>query len=374
MPSHWIRTARVLGVTGALIVVAGGLFIWSGIYNVAASADHLGVTTWLLEKVRDQSVATQSRSVKVPPTFDNAMVLLGAAHYEGGCVPCHNRPGAPVNAVVAGMLPAPPDLAGAAPHRPPAELFWIVKHGLKYTGMPAWPSIQRDDEIWALVAFLNSLPISDKEYSVQAGLSRLSERREGGRNADTVALTQCSRCHDSEGFLTNGSRIPRLAGLPHDYIARTLHEYARAIRPSGIMQPVAELLDDREIEQIAAYYAALPSPGARSAQADEREQMHRGAELAKKGAASQDLPACQSCHSPEGTGRIPPLAGQHADYLELQLDLFRKGERNKSPYGRVMTTVARRMTDQQIADVSRYFSSLERQGRSETNATEKGPS
>ena len=74
------------------------------------------------------------------------------------------------------MLPPPPDLSKAAPQWKERELFWIVKNGLKYTGMPAWPSRQRDDEVWAVVAFLRRLP--DLDRAVREKIRDLSERRE----------------------------------------------------------------------------------------------------------------------------------------------------------------------------------------------------
>ena len=56
------------------------------------------------------------------------------------------------------MTPHPPDLTSTIPGYEPEELFYVVKHGVKFTGMPAWPALQRDDEVWAMVAFLQILP------------------------------------------------------------------------------------------------------------------------------------------------------------------------------------------------------------------------
>ena len=56
------------------------------------------------------------------------------------------------------MLPEPPYLGGVVESWKPEQLFWIVKHGLKYTGMPSWPALSRDDEVWSVVAFLQRLP------------------------------------------------------------------------------------------------------------------------------------------------------------------------------------------------------------------------
>lgn len=145
---HWTIAATICALAAGLLAAAGAAFVWSGVYNVAASRDHLQITTWLLEAIRERSIAVRSYTVQVPDLDDEGMVRLGAGHFEGGCAPCHSRPGNETNAIVRGMLPPPPDLKAVAKHRPPEEIFWIVKHGLKYTGMPAWPSLGRDDEVW----------------------------------------------------------------------------------------------------------------------------------------------------------------------------------------------------------------------------------
>ncbi len=90
---------------------------------------------------------------------------LGAGHYEIGCAPCHGSPVEPQNPVPAHMLPVPPNLHEEARLWEPGELFWIVKHGLKYAGMPAWPELERDDEIEAVTAFLSKFQeIEPEDY------------------------------------------------------------------------------------------------------------------------------------------------------------------------------------------------------------------
>lgn len=354
----WGRVAATLAAAGVIAVVAGSVFIWSGLYNIAASTDHLGLTTWVLEKVRDQSIETQAASIDPPRLLDQDMVRLGAAHFEGGCVPCHGRPGEKINPIVSRMLPSPPDLARAAPQRKTRELFWIVKHGLKYTGMPAWPSMRRDDEVWALAAFLDTLPATPQQYRELSGVNRLGRDASKALAGDGAVLRQCSRCHDAPGLDTNGHHVPRLAGMPRAYLIRSLNEYAHGIRPSGIMQPVAGLLSPGAIETLANHYSAL-RPLARSpAGANRKEALRRGANLARRGAPANDVPACLGCHSDAGTGRFPPLSGQHAEYLQAQLKLFRSGGRAQTPLGQTMSVIASRLSEEEIFAVSIYFSSL----------------
>ena len=161
-----IKTIAIcVGATLAVLGVGLFLFAASGIYSVAASRGHFAVTRWMLEFAMRRSVATHSYSISAPPLQDADKVRLGAGHYDGGCAPCHGAPGKQNNPIVRQMLPHPPNLSEAVATWTPEELYWIVRNGLKYTGMPAWVAPRRDDEICAVVAFLRALPnMNDAEY------------------------------------------------------------------------------------------------------------------------------------------------------------------------------------------------------------------
>lgn len=358
----WKRLALATGIVIIFLVAGIAIFIWSGFYNVAATREHFAITTWILEKLRRQSVETRSYFVEAPPPLDDPdRIHLGAAHFEGGCAPCHGRPGDPVDAIVSGMLPPPPPLAGAVAHQTPEEVFWIVKHGLKYTGMPAWPAQGRNDEVWALTAFLKQLPGGTAaDYQQLSGRDRLppEPREDLTQGSDTVALTQCIRCHDDAAKETLSTLVPRLAGQSPAFLLRALAEYAAGTRPSGIMEPVAENLDEREMRELAAYYAGLetrPPPAGNRLDADSVE---RGRVIAVNGDARSGIPPCLACHSRNRAAAFPSLAGQHAAYIAGQLRLWQEGGRDMTGYGQIMATVARRLTDEQISDVAAYFSSL----------------
>ncbi|AFL53680.1 cytochrome c553 [Sinorhizobium fredii] len=353
----WITIAKVAGLVAGGMMVAGAAFTWSGIYNVAASKDHLGITTWIFEVVRERSIAVRSLSIEVPPLGNEGMIRLGASHYEGGCVPCHGRPDEKTNPIVTGMLPPPPNLEDVSKRRPPEEIFWIVKHGIKYTGMPAWPNPQRDDEIWAMTAFLANMPSSPSGYSDLARLTR-DPVDNGEGLANGRAFTRCGRCHENEGIGTNGDHIPRLAGLSEDYLLRSLQEYARRTRASGAMEPVADLLDDSGMRGLAAYYAELRPAVKKSSAAHDPEQIRRGKAIANSGIPQQQVPACMSCHSGRQSPQFPLLAGQHAAYIAGQLRLWQKGGRGQTAYGRIMAAVARALDERQIEDVAAYLASL----------------
>ena len=112
------------------------------------------------------------------PALDNPdLVRLGAAHFHGGCAFCHGAPGIPVSPIARHMLPSPPDLATSMRPWKDEELFWIVQHGIKYTGMPGWVALERADEIWAVVAFLKRMPTLDCRELQRARPRRRSHSR-----------------------------------------------------------------------------------------------------------------------------------------------------------------------------------------------------
>jgi mono/diheme cytochrome c family protein len=138
----------------AVVVVA--VFISIGAYDFAADSPHTAFVRKLIGVARERSIEVRATSVKVPPLNDPAMIREGAAHYAEMCVSCHLAPGVPENEMRPGLNPKPPVLA-LMPPGAPAEQFWIVKHGLKMTAMPAWGTTHSDAQIWNLVAFLQKL-------------------------------------------------------------------------------------------------------------------------------------------------------------------------------------------------------------------------
>jgi mono/diheme cytochrome c family protein len=163
------RIVWKLAALALLVAVGGLLFAWSGLYNVAATAGHWPPVAWFLHFAMQNSVETHAALLEAPELADPTLIDRGGGHYETGCAPCHGAPGSPSNRIPNHMLPEPPYLPPAVSSWSPEQLFWIVKNGLKYTGMPAWPAQSRDDEVWAVTAFLLRLPdMSAAEYAALA--------------------------------------------------------------------------------------------------------------------------------------------------------------------------------------------------------------
>ena len=138
---------RYLAAVGlVLVLLVAGLvgLAYSGLPSVAASADEPGTLRWLLQTTRQHSVARHAAQIAVPDLSQGELVTAGAADFDAMCAHCHGGPGREPFVAAGDMSPPPPDLAPVAGRRSPAELFWVIKHGIRMTGMPAWGATHSD--------------------------------------------------------------------------------------------------------------------------------------------------------------------------------------------------------------------------------------
>ena len=358
--------ALVLGVAG----IFGGLFVMiSGIVPIKASSGHWGITKAILEFAKRRSVATHTLGATPPPLDDARLVIQGAAHYDFACEPCHGSPAVQQPRIAAQMTPRPPGLHDVALSYDPQHLFYIVKHGIKFTGMPAWPARHRDDEVWAMVAFLQRLPgLEPREYDRLTGAATASsddllalEDLMGPSPQVPDAITEnCARCHGLTGLGRGEGAFPKLAGQRPDYLAASLAAFAKGERHSGIMEPVAASLGTDEMREIADYYARLPPGGAAAVAPAHDSDVEAGRRIATDGVPGRLIPACRDCHGPGArvNPNYPRLAGQYPEYLETQLSIFKKKHRGGTPYHTLMHKFVGQLTDEQVRAVSRYYGSL----------------
>lgn len=348
---------------GALAVVAGGLVIaallvLSGVYNVAASARHFDITDRLIKLALRRSVDTHSAFVDVADFQRPDLVRLGALHFANGCQSCHAAPGIRQNPIIAGMYPSAPPLETKVNDWDDKELFWIVRHGLKFTGMPQWVGRGRDDEVWPVVAFLRALPgMSPERYA------ELAEAAGSGSGSispedDASVLRQCIACHGDGADGPVSDMVPSLNGQKPAYLRRALEEYALDLRQSGMMEPLAAALSPDQIRNLADQFAENAPPPAQHDEPLERPtaSARRGEEIALQGIPRQNVPACASCHDSAAAATFPRLAGLSQAYLKTQLHLFRDGVRAQSAHAQIMQRVARQLTDEQIEDVATFLS------------------
>ena len=261
--------------TLALGCIAAALFVWSGIYNVAATEQHTAAIYAMLEAATQQSVARRARTIERPALLHAADALArGLPLYRMHCVQCHGAPGVAPQPFALGLMPAPANLALKARTADAAQLFWTIKYGLKMTGMPAWEFRLNDNDIWMLVAFLNRLPtLTPEEYRVLAAASAeladdLSNdppaaRPDPQRGKIAVQQYACATCHEIPGIVGATQPVgPPLAGIgSRPYIAGILpntrdNMIAWLRRPSAIDTQTA-MPDLGVSERDAADIAAL---------------------------------------------------------------------------------------------------------------------
>lgn len=147
----------LLGFAAAIIVAATSAAIVTASYNVSASAPETSVELGVLHSVMRHSVRERA-GVEGRETWSDEELRKGFQEYEAMCIICHSAPGKERTPISKGMRPQPPNLADTAKQWTTAQLFWIIKNGVKMTGMPAFGVSHSDDEIWKIVGFVHGLP------------------------------------------------------------------------------------------------------------------------------------------------------------------------------------------------------------------------
>ena len=149
---------KTLFTISVVIILAVVIVVWSGIYNVAANDDHFAVTTTLLELVRERSIKVRSKDIDVPDLEDIKLISAGEKDYIDMCTACHLAPGVSATELHNGLNPSPPIFHEITQNNTePAEMFWVIKNGIKMTGMPAWAPSHSEQEIWGMVAYIKKL-------------------------------------------------------------------------------------------------------------------------------------------------------------------------------------------------------------------------
>ncbi len=164
--SRRMRFWSLATLAAVLAIVAAGWFVLhTGGFDVAADTPHTEPVYWLLKITRERSIAIRAADITTPANLhDSNRIVSGAGQYAEMCAICHLAPGMKRTEISRGLYPRAPELRrGSRPT--PAEDFWVVKHGIKATGMPAWGVTHDDQLLWNVVAFLRKLPdLTPDEY------------------------------------------------------------------------------------------------------------------------------------------------------------------------------------------------------------------
>lgn len=145
---------------GSATALAAAYF---GLVNVGADDPHFPAVHAFLAMARDRSIEVRARDIEVPNLKDETLIRTGAGNYNAMCIGCHLAPGLDKTELSQALNPAPPNLARIGLSDDPAAAFWIIKHGIKATGMPAWGKSMGDQFIWGIVAFLEQMPRMNAE-------------------------------------------------------------------------------------------------------------------------------------------------------------------------------------------------------------------
>ncbi|KAB0497974.1 c-type cytochrome [Pseudomonas vancouverensis] len=181
----------------------------------------------------------------------------------------------------------------------------------------------------------------------------------GDAKAGQAKAAVCGACHGPDGN-SMAPNFPKLAGQGERYLTKQLHDIKSGKRTVLEMTGLLTNLSDQDLADIAAYFASQKG----SVGAADPKIVARGEALFRGGDLNKGLPACTGCHSPNGAGNaaagFPHLGGQHAQYVAKQLTDFRKEEGGRTNDGdaKTMQTIAKRLSDEDIAAVSSYIQGL----------------
>ena len=163
----------VIGVVTTLAVAgaAAYAYVGAGLYPIGADVPHAPLTLHMVERLRDAATERAAATVTVPADLDSpTRIGAGAREYAEECTGCHLAPGQENTELRAGLYPQPPKLSQTGIDDD-AEAFWIIKHGIKMSAMPAWGRTHGDAELWSLVAFLRHVPkMSQADYRALVGV------------------------------------------------------------------------------------------------------------------------------------------------------------------------------------------------------------
>jgi mono/diheme cytochrome c family protein len=285
-PKTVLLTLAVLGLAAAAGAAA---VVYGGLYNVAATEEHTQPVYSMLETAMRQAVRLRARGIEPPKLDDERLVLRGAACFRDKCQQCHGGPGVAQDDIGKSMQPLPGPLVDARRHWNARELYWVTKHGIKMSGMPAWEYRLADEDLWAVVAFLERLPdLTPQQYAeaTQANVvvadgpplpsacgprTTTTEAANGigdvRRGEQALHQYACNACHTIPGITGSHPNVgPPLAGLARraligGKLANTPDNMVRWLRHTREVDPQTAMpemgVTEQDARDMAAYLATL---------------------------------------------------------------------------------------------------------------------
>ena len=171
-----------------------------------------------------------------------------------------------------------------------------------------------------------------------------------------ASIPACAQCHGFSGASDSSGAFPKIGGQSAQYLEKQMHDYASSERANAIMSPIAKALSADDIAAVVAYYAKNGAHFPPLATAD-AATVDTGGKLARTGEPATNIFACNNCHGPDGAGvppAIPYLAGQYAQYIVSELQMWKRGLRKSSP----MDVIAKQLDEEQIAAVGAFYQQI----------------
>lgn len=246
----------LLGIAVGAAVLGAAVVFLGEFHRLSAIRQHPTWVYWGLDRWRDLAVAVDARGVEVPADFAPGPTPGGVVLYARHCAQCHGAPGVAPAPFALGMMPSPPNLSGAAQERPPREVYWFIRNGLKMSGMPAWHLRLTEEEMWQVTATVAALPrISPAEWRalLQASQSadpvaRLADGKpdpERGRLA--LRLYGCRTCHMIPGLV---GRFDVRVGPPLDELGS--RAYVAGVLANEPEAVVHWIMDPQSVDPLSA--------------------------------------------------------------------------------------------------------------------------
>jgi mono/diheme cytochrome c family protein/ketosteroid isomerase-like protein len=251
------RTLSIVVLTLLAVVLLGAVVVASGALSVAADEPHSSLVFGILDVARERSIEARADVIQVPPLDDEGMVRRGAGNYDAMCAQCHLAPGMEPTELSVGLSPTPPNLTKHA-HTDAAEAFWVIKHGIQATGMPAWGKNMEDQYLWEVVAFLRKLPsLSAEQYQAEVAVSS-GHSHGGGESADHSHEEEEDHASTDGTTQTHTSPASGPVGA-----AKALHDAMSAgdaARVQSLLDPNVIIMEGGNVERSLQEYAAHHLP------------------------------------------------------------------------------------------------------------------
>jgi mono/diheme cytochrome c family protein len=216
-----MKIVLIIAAVLAALGLGAAAFVYSGLYDISATDQHLPPTFHAIRKTMERSVERRAKDIVAPPLGSPAQLERGLAIFRAHCVQCHGAPGVAPEPFALALRPLPTPLVRSGRDREPAYLYWVVRNGIKMTAMPSWEMRMADEDLWAVVAFMRKLPsLSPREYEAleaprleHADIAPTGEP-DAARGKRALLQYACVACHEIPGVTGAEVRVgPPLHGI-----------------------------------------------------------------------------------------------------------------------------------------------------------------